>query len=103
MHSLWLARSPALDFMVEFAEDERDWERLARNALPALSDDVFSARFGLAIETIIVALRTPAPMPGSRDAMIPQDLRTRASLLVDFVVAGLEAQTNSSPTESETA
>ena len=63
MHSLWLDRSPALAFMAEYAGQERDWEHLARQALPGLPADVFEARFGLAIETIIVGLRTPSPRP----------------------------------------
>ena len=41
MHALWLDRSPTLAFMSEQAADERDWSRLARAALPHLSDDVF--------------------------------------------------------------
>jgi AcrR family transcriptional regulator len=90
MHALWLDRSPALDFMAQFADQERDWERLARGALPHLTDDVFAARFTLAIETIIVGLRTPSATPGSTRAMLPDTLRARAELLVDFVVAGLE-------------
>jgi AcrR family transcriptional regulator len=90
MHSLWLDRSPALAFMAEYADDERDWERLARRALPKVSDDVFHARFSLAIETVIVGLRTPSPTPGATDVKLPGDLRARAELLVDFVAAGLE-------------
>jgi AcrR family transcriptional regulator len=90
MHSLWLDRSPALAFMAEYADDERDWERLARRALPALADDVFDARFNLAIETVIVGLRTPSPTPGATVVKLPGDLPARAELLVDFVVAGLE-------------
>ncbi len=90
MHSLWLARSPALDFMATFADEERDWERLVRNALPELPEAVFEARFAFAIEMVIVGLRTPAPAPGSRVVKLPRDLRVRARMLVDFVVAGLE-------------
>ena len=45
MHSLWLDRSPALAFMAEYADQERDWEHLARQALPGLPADVFEARF----------------------------------------------------------
>jgi AcrR family transcriptional regulator len=90
MHALWLARSPALDFMTQYADQERDWEHLARRALPHLSDDVFAARLALAIETIIVGLRTPSATPGSTRVMLPAPLRARAELLVDFVVAGLE-------------
>ena len=93
MHSLWLARSPALGFMAKFADDERDWERLARNALPALPEAVFTARFAFAIEMVIVGLRTPAPTPGSLVVNLPHELRVRAGMLVDFVVAGLEAGT----------
>jgi hypothetical protein len=63
---------------------------LARKALPDLGDDVFAARLALAIETIIVGLRTPSATPGSTRVMLPATLRTRAELLVDFVVAGLE-------------
>jgi AcrR family transcriptional regulator len=90
MHALWLDRSPALDFMAQYADEERDWERLARGALPHLGDAVFGARFALAIETVIVGLRTPTAAPGSTRVMLPTDLRARAELLVDFVVAGLE-------------
>lgn len=90
MHSLWLDRSPALAFMAQFADEERDWQRLTRQALPHLPDDVFAARFAFAIETIIVGLRTPTPTPGAVDVLLPGDLRARADLLVDFVVAGLE-------------
>jgi AcrR family transcriptional regulator len=89
MHSLWLDRSPALAFMSQFADEERDWEHLARRALPALSDDEFDARFALAIETIIVGLRTPAPTPGATEVKLPAALRVRAELLVDFVAAAL--------------
>ncbi len=93
MHALWLARSPALDFMAKFADDERDWERLARNSLPALPEAVFAARFAFAIEMVIVGLRTPAPTPGARVVTLPDELRVRAGMLVDFVVAGLEGGT----------
>ncbi len=93
MHSLWLARSPALDFMAQRASDEHDWERLVRDALPGLPSDVFEARFAFAIETVIVGLRTPAPAPGSRVVKLPGDLRVRAAVLVDFVVDGLEGGT----------
>ena len=75
MHSLWLDRSPALAFMAEYADQERDWEHLARQALPGLPADVFEARFGLAIETIIVGLRTPSPAPGSAAAKLPARAR----------------------------
>jgi AcrR family transcriptional regulator len=90
MHALWLDRSPALAFMAEYAGEEHDWELLARRALTAVPADVFDARFTLAIETIIVGLRTPSPAPGSVDVRLPGDLRARAELLVDFVAAGLE-------------
>jgi hypothetical protein len=90
MHALWLDRSPALAFMTQFADQERDWEHLARAALPQLPDGVFAARLALAIETIIVGLRTPSATPGSTRIMLPTALRARAELLVDFVVAGLE-------------
>lgn len=90
MHALWLDRSPALAFMAEFAEEERDWERLARAAVPDLPQHVFDARLALAIETIIVGLRTPSPTPGASAVKLPAALRTRAELLVDFVGAGLE-------------
>ena len=90
MHALWLDRSPALAFWAQFADDERDWERLARGALSALPKAVFDARFNLAIETIIIGLRTPSPTPGATDVKLPGALRARAELLVDFVVAGLE-------------
>jgi AcrR family transcriptional regulator len=90
MHALWLDRSPALAFMSEQAEDERDWSRLARAALPYLSDDVFAARLELAIETIIVGLRTPTRAPGSEAVRLPTPLAARAAILVDFVAAGLE-------------
>ena len=92
MHSLWLDRSPALAFMAEYADQERDWEHLARQALPGLPADVFEARFGLAIETIIVGLRTPSPAPGSAAAKLPGALRARAELLVDFVAGALEGE-----------
>jgi AcrR family transcriptional regulator len=90
MHALWLARSPALDFMTQYADQERDWEHLAREALPHLTDDGFAARLALAIESIIVGLRTPTATPGSTRVMLPAPLRTRAELVVDYVVAGLE-------------
>lgn len=90
MHALWLDRSPALDFMAQYADQDHDWEHLARGALPHLPDDVFAARLALAIETVIVGLRTPSATPGSTRVMLPASLRTRAELLVDFVVAGLE-------------
>jgi AcrR family transcriptional regulator len=93
MHALWLARSPALDFMAKFADDERDWERLARNSLPELPEAVFAARFAFAIEMVIVGLRTPTPTPGARVVALPDELRVRAAMLVDFVVAGLEGTT----------
>jgi AcrR family transcriptional regulator len=92
MHTLWLARSPALDFMAQYADEERDWELLARAATPDLPRHVFDARFALAIETIIVGLRTPSPAPGATAVKLPGDFRARAQLLVDFVVAGLEGQ-----------
>ena len=90
MHALWLDRSPALAFMSEQAADERDWARLARAALPHLAADVFDARFELAIETLIVGLRTPTRAPGSDAVHLPATLPERARLLVDFVAAGLE-------------
>jgi AcrR family transcriptional regulator len=90
MHALWLERSPALAFMREQADDERDWARLARAALPHLPDDVFAARFELAIESIIVGLRTPTRAPGSDAVHLPPPLAARAAILVDFVAAGLE-------------
>jgi AcrR family transcriptional regulator len=90
MHALWLERSPALAFMVEFADEERDWERLARAAVPDVPHDEFDARFTLAIETIIVGLRTPSPTPGASAVKLPVALRARAELLVEFVAAGLE-------------
>lgn len=90
MHGLWLDRSPALDFMSKYADDERDWKRLARAALPHGSDQVFDARFELAIEAIIVGLRSPTLAPGSDAVRLPGALPERARLLVDFVAAGLE-------------
>jgi AcrR family transcriptional regulator len=90
MHALWLDRSPALDFMSQYAGQERDWERLARDAVPTLPQDVFDARLALAIEMVIVGLRTPSPAPGSTMVKLPGELAARAELLVDFVVAGLE-------------
>jgi AcrR family transcriptional regulator len=90
MHALWLDRSPALAFMSEYAGDERDWKRLARAALPQGNDDAFDARFELAIEVIIVGLRTPSRAPGSDTVQLPGSLPERARLLVDFVAAGLE-------------
>jgi AcrR family transcriptional regulator len=90
MHALWLDRSPALAFMHEQAADERDWSHLARAALPHLTDDVFAARLELAIETIIIGLRTPTRAPGSEAVHLPASLAARAALLVDFVAAGLE-------------
>jgi AcrR family transcriptional regulator len=90
MHALWLDRSRALAFMSEHADDERDWARLARLALPHMSDDAFDARFELAIETIIVGLRTPTRAPGSEAVHLPASLPARAEILVDFVAAGLE-------------
>jgi AcrR family transcriptional regulator len=90
MHALWLERSPALAFMSERADDERDWARLARGALPHLTDDVFDARFELAIEAIIVGLRTPTRPPGSDAVHLPAPLAQRAAILVDFVAAALE-------------
>jgi AcrR family transcriptional regulator len=90
MHALWLERSPALAFMSEQAADERDWSRLARAALPHLSDDVFAARLELAIESIIVGLRTPTRAPGSEAVSLPAPLAARAAILIDFVAAGLE-------------
>jgi AcrR family transcriptional regulator len=92
MHALWLDRSPALAFMREQSDDERDWARLARAALPQLSDEVFAARFELAIETIIVGLRTPTRAPGSDAVHLPASLAMRAQLLVDFVAAALEGE-----------
>jgi AcrR family transcriptional regulator len=90
MHVLWLDRSPALAFMSEQSGDERDWARLARRALPAMTDDEFDARFELAIETIIVGLRTPTRAPGADAVHLPTPLAERAAMLVDFVAAGLE-------------
>ena len=90
MHALWLDRSPALAFMHEQAADERDWSHLARAALPHLTDDVFDARLELAIETIIIGLRTPTRAPGSETVHLPAPLAARAALLVDFVTAGLQ-------------
>jgi AcrR family transcriptional regulator len=90
MHALWLERSPALAFMREQAHDESDWARLARVALPHLSDDEFAARFELAIETIIVGLRSPTQAPGADAVRLPARLAARAAILVDFVAAGLE-------------
>jgi AcrR family transcriptional regulator len=90
MHALWLDRSPALAFMREQADDEHDWARLARTALPHLPDAMFHARFELAIETIIVGLRTPTRAPGSDAVHLPAPLAERAAMLVDFVAAGLE-------------
>ncbi len=90
MHALWLDRSPALAFMSEQAGDERAWKTLARAAAPHVPDDVFDARFELAIETIIVGLRTPTRAPGSDAVRLPASLPERARLLVDFVAAALE-------------
>ena len=90
MHGLWLDRSPALGFMRDDAGDERDWARLARAALPEPRDDGFDARFSLAIETIIVGLRTPTPAPGTNAVHLPATLAERAEILVDFVAAGLQ-------------
>jgi hypothetical protein len=90
MHALWLDRSPALAFMAEQADEERDWKLLARAAVPHVQDDEFDARFELAIETIIVGLRTPTRAPGSDAVRLPPSLAARAALLVDFVAAGLE-------------
>jgi AcrR family transcriptional regulator len=90
MHALWLDRSPALAFMSEHADDEEDWKRLARAALPNVSDVVFDARFELAIETIIVVLRTPTRAPGADAVHLPGSLAARAEILIDFVAAGLE-------------
>jgi AcrR family transcriptional regulator len=93
MHALWLDRSPALGFMSEQAGDERDWKILARAAAPRVPDDEFDARFELAIETIIIGLRTPTRAPGSDGVRLPPSLPERARLLVDFVAAGLEGAT----------
>jgi AcrR family transcriptional regulator len=90
MHGLWLARSPALAFMDEQAAHERDWAHLARAALPQVSDDVFAARLELAIETIIIGLRTPTRAPGAAAVRLPAPLAARAEILVDFVAAALE-------------
>ena len=90
MHALWLDRSPALAFMREQGGHERDWARLARAALPDLADDVFDGRFELAIETIIVGLRTPTRAPGADAVRLPASLPARAEILVDFVAAALE-------------
>ena len=92
MHALWLDRSPALAFMHEQASDEHDWARLAHAARPDLPDDVFAARFELAIETIIVGLRTPTRAPGSDAVHLPAPLATRAAILIHFVAAGLEGE-----------
>ena len=92
MHALWLDRSPALGFMSEHADDERGWKTLARAAAPHVPDEVFDARFELAIETIIVGLRTPSRAPGSDAVRLPSSLPERARLLVDFVAAGLEGE-----------
>jgi AcrR family transcriptional regulator len=92
MHALWLERSPALAFMREHADDERDWARLARAALPGVPDDRFAARFELAIETIIVGLRTPTCTPGADAVHLPAPLAPRAAILVDFVAAALEGE-----------
>jgi len=92
MHGLWLDRSPALSFMREHADDERDWARLARAALPHVPDDRFDARFELAIETIIVGLRTPTRAPGSDAVHLPMPLVERAAILVEFVAAALEGE-----------
>lgn len=90
MHALWLDRSRALGFMHEYGDDERDWSRLARAALPHLTDDGFAARFELAVETIIVGLRTPTRAPGADAVHLPTSLAARAEILVDFVAAALE-------------
>jgi AcrR family transcriptional regulator len=90
MHALWLERSPALAFMAEQADEERDWKLLARAAVAHVRDDEFDARFELAIETVIVGLRTPTRAPGSDAVRLPPSLAARAALLVDFVAAGLE-------------
>ena len=58
--------------------------------MPTLPQDVFDARLALAIEMVIVGLRTPSPAPGSTVVKLPAELPARAELLVDFVVAGLE-------------
>jgi AcrR family transcriptional regulator len=92
MHALWLERSPALSFMSEHADDERDWAHLARAALPDGPDDRFAARFELAIETIIVGLRTPTRVPGADAVRLPAPLAPRAAILVDFVAAALEGE-----------
>ncbi len=93
MHALWLDRAPALAFMSEHAGDERDWARLAHAALPDLPDDVFAARFELAIEAIIVGLRTPTRAPGADAVHLPMPLTARAAILIDFVAAALEGDT----------
>jgi len=90
MHALWLDRSPALAFMAQYAPEERDWERLARDSVPDMPRAVFEARFALAIETIIVGLRTPRATPGATAVKVPTDLHARAELLVEFVAAGLQ-------------
>ena len=92
MHALWLDRSPALSFMSEHADDERDWARLARAALPRVSRRPLRARFELAIETIIVGLRTPTRAPGADAVRLPAPLAERAAILVDFVAAALEGE-----------
>jgi len=58
--------------------------------LPHLSDEVFAARFSLAIETIIVGLRTPTRAPGADAVHLPALLGARAAILIDFVAAGLQ-------------
>ena len=73
-----------------YADEERDWERLARAALPDLPKRVFDARFAMAIEAIIVGVRTPSPTPGAVAVKLPHSLHARADLVVDFVVAGME-------------
>jgi AcrR family transcriptional regulator len=90
MHALWLERSPALAFMHDQSGDERDWARLARAALPQVPADVFAARFELAIEAIIVGLRTPTRAPAADAVHLPASLAERAEILVDFVAAALE-------------
>ena len=64
--------------------------RVPRARVPHLSADVFAARLELAIETIIVGLRTPTRAPGAEAVCLPAPLAVRAAILIDFVAAGLE-------------
>ena len=76
--------------MAQYAPEERDWERLARESVPDVPRGLFEARFALAIETIIVGLRTPLPTPGAAAVKVPTDLHARAEVLAEFVAAGLQ-------------